>query len=288
MESEHIVGQEYAVKILSSMIKNKRFQNIIIDGPISVGKSMFIREIIKDLFTERYQRENNILYLSIRKERNIKNIRCLLKKFSVSSVNENDLKLIIIDNFELLTNEVQYSLRRIIEIYSKKIRFIFTCSTYFKIIYPIVSRCILLFFGNLSLGDKRTILFNKKISSIDDSEFDEIIKKKNISYILNNLEDVENKKIHVEKNDFCRLFQDISDKEISLYEFSKGLKERCCDYEDFIQDFIMFVINDEKMSHVQKFEIVKQSTSLYSNIANKGNPVLNIVAILNMYLSNNH
>ena len=86
------------------------------------------------------------------------------------------LKFIIIHNIENINFEIQYALRRIIEDNNKKIRFILIGNNSQTIIQPLISRCLLIYFNNLSSTVKYHYLNNCK------NKFDNIVKLYSIRF----------------------------------------------------------------------------------------------------------
>ena len=89
-------------------------------------------------------------------DRGIQAIRDKVKSFAQKIVTklENkslaDFQIIILDEADLLTNDAQSALRRIIEDNSSQTRFCIICNYVSKIIDPIVSRCAKFRFNALS------------------------------------------------------------------------------------------------------------------------------------------
>ena len=251
------IGQENSVSIIKDMISHKKVQNLILDGPSNVGKSHFVEKIISSLFVEDYERKNNLLYISVICDRCVRNIRLKLKRFSESSIGENEIKLVVIDNFDDLSNEVQFSLRRMIEIYSHKVRFVFKCSTRYKIINPIISRCVVLYFNHLSdiqineLGKRKTL----------------IKKEKDISHEYNSNEYMES------------LFGSFKSMKI-IYEYCLSFREKCGNYEHLIENLMLWIVSTSLVPDASKMILLQKCTTVFETIINGGNPQLNMVNLL--------
>lgn len=95
------------------------------------------------------QRNAFVLEMNASDERGIDTVREQIKTFSETSNTfskgdfnpRTQLKLIILDEADQMTNAAQNSLRRIMEIYSSNVRFCLICNFMNKIIPPIQSRC---------------------------------------------------------------------------------------------------------------------------------------------------
>ena len=240
MESLEIFGETNLMRKIAEM--GNRIQNMILDGPNDTLKSAFIKTIIGNSFPGNIPKEHNFLNISMLCDRSVKDIRSRLKTFCNTTIDETDMKIIVIDKFELLTNEIQFSLRRIIENYSHKVRFIFKCSTKFKIIDPILSRCVVVYFRNAPTVAHQSVPAREKFDI--DSLFGE---KKNV---------------------------------IQIHGLSKALKNECVNFEYYIESVLLWVLKSDRFDKTSKMDIVHLSSEILSNIIGMGNPVLNITNLI--------
>merc|ERR1719261_1897738 len=82
------------------------------------------------------------LELNASDERSINEVRERIKTFaSTQQMFTKCLKLVILDEADSMTKDAQFSLRRIVEQYTKNTRFILICNYLNKIIPAIQSRC---------------------------------------------------------------------------------------------------------------------------------------------------
>ena len=116
--------------------------------------------------------DNNVLILNASDDRGISTIRNIIIKFAklVPSNKKNipNFKLIILDEADAMTSEAQSALRKIIESSAHITRFCFICNYIDKIIYPIVSRCMLFRFNPI---DKKFVV-NKLKNIAEIEKFD--------------------------------------------------------------------------------------------------------------------
>ena len=114
----------------------------------------FKKKLAKELYGGEYRKR--VLELNASDDRGIQAIREKVKTFAQKIVTKletrslADFQIIILDEADLLTNDAQSALRRIIEDNSNQTRFCIICNYVSKIIDPIVSRCAKFRFNALS------------------------------------------------------------------------------------------------------------------------------------------
>ena len=143
-------------------------------GPPGTGKTTTALAICHQLFGPLFFKER-VLELNASDERGIKVVREKIKIFAKKKVNNHipenykykcpAYKVIILDEADAMTDESQFALRRIIESNSLTKRFILICNYVSKINKPIISRCAIYRFKNLSYDAITNML--KKICKIE-------------------------------------------------------------------------------------------------------------------------
>jgi DNA polymerase III delta prime subunit len=156
--------------ILSQCLKKKDIPHFLFYGNSGNGKTTSIMTYIKKLYGS--YTHQNVIYLNASDDRGINTVREKIKTFSKLSTSGNDLKIIVLDEADNMTNDAQSALRRIMEIYSKNTRFIIICNYVNKIIEPIISRCCQVKFNPLT--DEQ---INKIITKVETELKFEIHKK---------------------------------------------------------------------------------------------------------------
>ena len=153
------------INVIKNFINNKNIPNLILYGSSGIGKSSIVNIIINSLYINN---KDMVLELNNSDDRGIniiRNIREYARQPSVLSYiknNNNDLhKLIILDEADSLTYEAQYALRRIIELYSNKIRFCMICNNLSKLDEALISRCNI--FKLLSIPENIQLIKLKQI-----------------------------------------------------------------------------------------------------------------------------
>lgn len=120
-------------------------------------------DIIKNIYNFYHEkdRQKYILELDCVISKSIKHIREYIKLFSKQQLSCNiSFKSVILFNAEYLTMDAQYSLRRIIEIYSNHTRFFIFTQNKDKLLQPIRSRFIQIYIPKKNIIKQRYIPYN--------------------------------------------------------------------------------------------------------------------------------
>lgn len=168
-----IHNDEIQKLLLNSNLSN--LPNLLLYGNQGTGKTTTAKAICKHLFLN-YNYSNNIykervLELNASDDRGIRVVREQIKSFAIQALNNYNnipnIKIIILDDADVITNDSQFALRRIMEQYSHITRFILICNYITKIIPPLVSRCTKFIFYKITIDKMenilKSILINKKI-----------------------------------------------------------------------------------------------------------------------------
>ena len=126
--------------------------NMLLSGPPGIGKTTVAKALCKELGADFYVINGSD------EGRFLDTVRNNAKNFAstVSLTSESKHKVIIIDEADNTTSDVQLLLRASIEEFSRNCRFIFTCNYKNKIIEPLHSRCSVVDFS-INKRDKPTI-----------------------------------------------------------------------------------------------------------------------------------
>ena len=133
-------------------LKSGQIPNMLLSGPPGIGKTTVAKALCKELGVDYYVINGSD------EGRFLDTVRTNAKNFAstVSLTSEKSHKVIIIDEADNTTSDVQLLLRASIEEFSSNCRFIFTCNYKNKIIQPLHSRCTVIDFS-VNKRDKPSI-----------------------------------------------------------------------------------------------------------------------------------
>jgi len=149
------------------LLSQGEIPNLLLSGPPGIGKTTVAKCLCEQLGADYYVINGSD------EGRFLDTVRNQAKNFAstVSLTSESKHKVIIIDEADNTTSDVQLLLRANIETFYKNCRFIFTCNYKNKIIEPLHSRCSVIDFG-ISRQDKPSIAaqFFSRINHILEQE----------------------------------------------------------------------------------------------------------------------
>jgi len=124
-------------KTFQDFVEKGEIPNMLLSGPPGIGKTTVAKALCNQLGADFYVINGSD------EGRFLDTVRTNAKNFAstVSLTSESKHKVIIIDEADNTTSDVQLLLRASIEEFSKNCRFIFTCNYKNKIIEPLHSRC---------------------------------------------------------------------------------------------------------------------------------------------------
>ena len=142
-----IISHNQNIDTLKKLISvGNTLPHLLFYGPSGTGKTSTIMTIANEIYGSNIKLMT--MKLDASDDRGITTVREDIKCFAErSNMFSNSVKLIILDEADSMTVDAQFALRRIIEKYSKKLRFCLICNYENKIIPAIKSR-----FTNLRFG----------------------------------------------------------------------------------------------------------------------------------------
>lgn len=171
---------------LIKLSKYKNFSNLLIYGPSGSGRHTRIRCLLNDFFgtsnvhqlqIERREFKINSKVIQVNIARSYYHIEITPSNYNVhdrviiqdiikdiaespgiSMLLGNKIKVIVIDQADLLTMHAQQSLRRTMEVYAQTCRFVLCCENISKIIPPLRSRTLAIRVPLPTLSELRVIL----------------------------------------------------------------------------------------------------------------------------------
>lgn len=169
-------GNQGVVQTLNSFIEAKNIPNLIITGPHGTGKSLLVKLLVKEYLGGEKNFKQGLLeiYGSLSRSKDVvsekQSVKNKQKNFNCANITDfmkcatnlphDILKIVIIYEFHQMSAEAQMALRRIIELNSNKVRFIFVTQDYSQIIHALQSRCTILKLQRLDTNDIIDILNN--------------------------------------------------------------------------------------------------------------------------------
>jgi len=152
-------------KTFSDFLNRGEIPNMLLSGPPGIGKTTVAKALCKQLGADYYVINGSD------EGRFLDTVRNNAKNFAstVSLTSQSKHKVIIIDEADNTTPDVQLLLRASIEEFSKNCRFIFTCNYKNKIIEPLHSRCAVVEFGIQGKHKQKIAVkfFNRLVSILD-------------------------------------------------------------------------------------------------------------------------
>ncbi|KAI8813987.1 P-loop containing nucleoside triphosphate hydrolase protein [Cladochytrium replicatum] len=145
-----LISHQDIISTISRFIDENRLPHMLFYGPPGTGKTSTILAVARKLYGDRMYKSMT-LEMNASDDRGIDAVRDQVKTFaSTKTVFSTSFKLIILDEADAMTTAAQNALRRIIEQYTRNVRFCIICNYVSKIIPAIQSRCTRFRFGPLS------------------------------------------------------------------------------------------------------------------------------------------
>ena len=121
--------------VLTKFVEQGKIPNLLLSGPPGIGKTTVAKALCEEIGADYYVINGSD------EGRFLDTVRNQAKNFASTVSLTGGAKVIIIDEADNTTNDVQLLLRANIEEFSSNCRFIFTCNYKNKIIEPLHSRC---------------------------------------------------------------------------------------------------------------------------------------------------
>ena len=164
---EECILPEQIKKTFQSFLDKGEIPNMLLAGPPGIGKTTVAKALCRELGVDCYVINGSD------EGRFLDTVRNNAKNFAstVSLTSDSKHKVIIIDEADNTTPDVQLCLRAFTEEFIGNCRFIFTCNYKNKILEPLHSRCAVIEFG-IKGKDRQSIAaqFFKRLQEILDTE----------------------------------------------------------------------------------------------------------------------
>ena len=127
------VGNEHLKSKVEGYIESGDVPHLLLYGKAGTGKTTLAKLIVNSI-------ECDYMIINASDENNVETVRNKVKNFA-SSMGFKPFKIIILDEFDYMSQNAQAILRNLMETFSAHCRFILTCNYVEKVIEPIQSRC---------------------------------------------------------------------------------------------------------------------------------------------------
>ncbi|KAH7105818.1 P-loop containing nucleoside triphosphate hydrolase protein [Auriculariales sp. MPI-PUGE-AT-0066] len=150
-----VVSHADITSTIEKFIEKSRLPHLLFYGPPGTGKTSTIIAVARKIYGSDYKRQ--ILELNASDDRGIDVVREQIKQFAETrTLFSKSFKLIVLDEADMMTQAAQMALRRVIEQYTKNVRFCIICNYVNKISPAIQSRCTRFRFSPLAQEHVRT------------------------------------------------------------------------------------------------------------------------------------
>ena len=163
---EECILPEDTKQVFKGFLEQGEIPNLLLSGSAGVGKTTVAKALCDELGVDSYVINGSD------EGRFLDTVRNQAKTFAstVSLTSSSRHKVIIVDEADNTTADVQLLLRASIEEFQKNCRFIFTCNYKNKIIAPLHSRCSVVDFNISKNKQKLAAAFFEKVRVILDKE----------------------------------------------------------------------------------------------------------------------
>ncbi|KAG0214308.1 hypothetical protein BGX28_002416 [Mortierella sp. GBA30] len=168
---DDLVSHKDITSTIERFIDENRLPHMLLYGPPGTGKTSTILACARKLYGPMWK--SMTMELNASDDRGIEVVREQIKNFaSTKKIFSSGFKLIILDEADMMTQTAQNALRRVVEKYTRNVRFCIICNYVSKIIPALQSRCTRFRFGPLEISqvDSRLdhIIQNEGVKITDD------------------------------------------------------------------------------------------------------------------------
>eukprot|EP01006_Ploeotia_vitrea_P031854 TRINITY_DN64149_c0_g1_i1.p1 TRINITY_DN64149_c0_g1~~TRINITY_DN64149_c0_g1_i1.p1 ORF type:complete len:356 (-),score=39.45 TRINITY_DN64149_c0_g1_i1:93-1160(-) len=138
---DDILAHEEIISTIRNLMDKNRMPHLLFYGPPGTGKTTTILACARHIYGDNFQKF--VLELNASDERGIDIVRNRIKDFASTRqiFSAISFKLIVLDEADQMTHEAQAALRRVMEKFTRNVRFCLICNNVNKLIAAIQSRC---------------------------------------------------------------------------------------------------------------------------------------------------
>ncbi|KAK1221060.1 Subunit of heteropentameric Replication factor C (RF-C) [Marasmius sp. AFHP31] len=170
---DDVVSHKDITSTIEKFIEKNRLPHLLFYGPPGTGKTSTIIAVARRIYGPDFRKQ--ILELNASDDRGIDVVREQIKQFAETrTLFSKGFKLIILDEADMMTQAAQAALRRVIEQYTKNVRFCIICNYVNKITPAIQSRCTRFRFSPLPIAEVErrvdTVIEAEKVNLTEDGK----------------------------------------------------------------------------------------------------------------------
>lgn len=133
---EYVFTDSTLKQQVQAWIEQKSIPHLLLYGPAGTGKTTLAKILVNQLEIDGF----DFLQVNASRDNGVDFLKNKIEGF-VSTVPFGDLKIVLLDEADYLSQPAQGILRGLLETYAANARFILTCNFHHKIIPPLKSRC---------------------------------------------------------------------------------------------------------------------------------------------------
>ena len=256
---EEIVLDPVNKTLLSNVVKNDMFPNLLFYGPPGTGKTTTIINLI-DMYQKKFnqKRKGLKIHLNASDDRGIDIIRNQINQFvNTKTLFGSGMKFVILDEVDYMTKNAQQALRYLIQQYSSNIRFCLICNYISRIDAALQNEFVRLRF--CKLPEKDIYLF---LNNIIKNENLKISKKELVAIQKNFKSDIRSMINFIQSNhnniglsikiiensfweDFIKNLKSKKTSDIILKIINKKCVEYNIEQKEFMVKFITYIIHNK-------------------------------------------
>jgi len=268
MNIKPLLLHKYAPERLCDFEQNSKILKDFIDSDIikilftskqSNGKTSLIKAVINEYYTDIDKYKENILFINNIKDYGVAYYKTDVKHFCKTPSLNDKKKMIVLDDFDYITDQNQQIFKNIIECFPN-IHFLLSCSNPQKVSLTIQSLLHIVEVKKISRDGLYKIYNNIKTNEelVIDKEAEEYIIDSNINQMINNMEKYKLLKMDITLNIVKQISSDIKQSVFREYieELKKGnlhnaiiiiynLHKEGYSVIDILYNFYEFVKNDD-------------------------------------------